>query len=344
MDGGRRVLRSLREPVEALFDVAHPHPVQAGSFQAGSFHAGPYATPYINPVSSQPAERRVRPPASAPHHAQRPARGLSRLAALPGLGTAALVLLFGGVGLAGVVQNGGYAEFVARNGAPRDIVARALGFSIEVVTISGLGELSEGDVLAASGVKPTHSLLFLDAETIRERLTALPLVESARVLKLYPDRLVIALEGRRPFALWQRDGKLSIVAADGVVVDEMRDERFLGLPFVVGEGAEKRLDEYMRLLEAAGDLKSRVRAGILVSGRRWSLDMTNGVEVKLPEREPEVALALLQRLQREARILDKDVISIDLRASGRVAVRLSEEAVAARAAATTRNSRKGGQT
>ncbi|XWX54216.1 cell division protein FtsQ/DivIB [Methylosinus sporium] len=341
MDGGRRVLRSLREPVEALFDVAHPHPVQAGSLHAGSLHAGAYSAPYVNPVGSEPAERRGRSAASA---AQAERGRLSRIAALPGIGTAALALLFGAVGSAGVAHNGGYAEFVARNGAPRDIVARALGFSIEVVTISGLGELSESDVLAASGVKPTNSLLFLDAETIRERLTALPLVESARVLKLYPDRLIIALEGRRPFALWQRDGKLSVVAADGVVIDEMRDERFIGLPFVVGEGAEKRLDEYMRLLEAAGDLKSRVRAGVLVSGRRWSLDMTNGVEVKLPEREPEAALALLQRLQREARILDKDVISIDLRASGRVAVRLSEEAVAARAAATSRNSRKGGQT
>lgn len=340
MDGGRRVLRSLREPVEALFDVAHPHPIQAGSYQAGSLQPGAYSAPYVSPVSSQPAERRSRP-ASAPHAE----RGrLSRLAALPGIGTAALALLFGGVGFVGVAHNGGYAEFVARNGAPRDIVARALGFSIEVVTISGLGELSEGDVLAASGVKPTHSLLFLDAETIRERLTALPLVESARVLKLYPDRLIIALEGRRPFALWQRDGKLSVVAADGVVIDEMRDERFLGLPFVVGEGAEKRLDEYMRLLEAAGDLKSRVRAGVLVSGRRWSLDMTNGVEVKLPEQDPEAALAVLQRLQREARILDKDVISIDLRAPGRVAARLSEEAAAARAAASSRGSHKGGQT
>ncbi|WP_246728740.1 cell division protein FtsQ/DivIB [Methylosinus sp. RM1] len=326
----------MREPVEALFDVAHPHPVQAGSL-----HAGAYSAPYVNPVGSEPAERRGRSAASA---AQAERGRLSRIAALPGIGTAALALLFGAVGSAGVAHNGGYAEFVARNGAPRDIVARALGFSIEVVTISGLGELSESDVLAASGVKPTNSLLFLDAETIRERLTALPLVESARVLKLYPDRLIIALEGRRPFALWQRDGKLSVVAADGVVIDEMRDERFIGLPFVVGEGAEKRLDEYMRLLEAVGDLKSRVRAGVLVSGRRWSLDMTNGVEVKLPEREPEAALALLQRLQREARILDKDVISIDLRASGRVAVRLSEEAVAARAAATSRNSRKGGQT
>ncbi|TDX63191.1 cell division protein FtsQ [Methylosinus sp. sav-2] len=342
MDGGRRVLRSLREPVEALFDVAHPHPVQAGSIHAGSLQPGAYSAPYVNSTASQPAERRVRPPAAAAPRAER--GRLSRLAALPGIGTAALALLFGGVGFAGVAHNGGYAEFVARNGAPRDIVARALGFSIEVVTISGLGELSEGDVLAASGVKPTHSLLFLDAETIRERLTALPLVESARVLKLYPDRLIIALEGRRPFALWQRDGKLSVVAADGVVIDEMRDERFLGLPFVVGEGAEKRLDEYMRLLEAAGDLKSRVRAGILVSGRRWSLDMTNGVEVKLPEQDPEAALAVLQRLQREARILDKDVISIDLRAPGRVAARLSEEAAAARAAASSRGSHKGGQT
>ncbi len=339
MDGGRRVLRSLREPVEALFDVAHPHPVQA-SYQAGALQPGAYSAPYVTPVASQPAERRTRP-AAAP----RAERGrLSRLAALPGIGTAALALLFGGVGFVGVAHNGGYAEFVARNGAPRDIVARALGFSIEVVTISGLGELSESDVLAASGVKPTHSLLFLDAETIRERLTALPLVESARVLKLYPDRLIIALEGRRPFALWQRDGKLSVVAADGVVIDEMRDERFLGLPFVVGEGAEKRLDEYMRLLEAVGDLKSRVRAGVLVSGRRWSLDMTNGVEVKLPEQDPEAALAVLQRLQREARILDKDVISIDLRAPGRVAARLSEEAAAARAAASSRGSHKGGQT
>ena len=40
--------------------------------------------------------------------------------------------------------------------------------------------------------------------------------------------------------------------------------------------------------------------------------------VKLPEHDPAGALATLARLQREARILDKDVISIDLRVPGRV--------------------------
>lgn len=334
MDGGRRVLRSLREPVSALFPLARP--IQRPAF----------AAPYPAPAAPAPrATLSPATPASREAPAPRRAPGGSLLLAflsLPGVGVAATVALFGVVGLTASTHNGGYAEFVARNGNPRDVIMRALGFSVEAITISGLDELREDEALAASGVGPTDTLPFLDAEAVRKRLLALPLIENARVLKLYPDRLVIALEERKPFALWQRNGQLAVVAADGMVVDEIRDERFLDLPFVVGEGAEKRLPEYARLLESAGPLKSRIRAGVLVSGRRWTLALTNGVEVKLPEREPDAALALLQKLQREARILDKDILSVDLRAPGRVAVRLSEEGAAARAAAQTRN--KGRQT
>ncbi|MBY6240745.1 cell division protein FtsQ/DivIB [Methylosinus sp. Sm6] len=335
MDGGRRVLRSLREPLSALFPLAPAQPVQSPAF------AAPFPAPAAAPRPRPPAA-----PAASPA-ARAPSGRWSRLAALlslPGVGPVSAAALFGVVGLTAATQNGDYDRFIAENGALRDVVARNIGFPIEVVTISGLGEMTEGDVLAASGVQPTQSLLFLNAEAVRGRLAELPLVESVRVLKLYPDRLVIALEGRRPFALWQRNGALSVIAADGMVIDEVRDERFLDLPFVVGEGAEKRVGDYARLLEAAGELKSRIRAGVLVSGRRWTLTMTNGVEVKLPESEPETALTLLRKLQREARILDKDILSVDLRAPGRVVARLSEEGAAARAAAQARNGRKGRQT
>jgi cell division protein FtsQ len=335
MDGGRRVLRSLREPFSALFTFAHARPLAAGaSFSPSASQASSFAL-------------QVRDDARTLRKFRKPAGRAERLAAfgrLPGLGLFLTLTMFATVGFVGSVQNGGYAEFVANNGAPRDVVARALGFEIEAVTITGLSELRESEILAASGVDPTNSLPFLDADAVRKRLMDIPLVESARVLKLYPNRLVIALEERKPFALWQRDGHLSVVAADGKVVDELRDERFLGLPFVVGEGAEKRLAEYARLLAAAGDLKSRIKAGTLVSGRRWTFTMTNGVAVKLPEQDPEGALAALQRLQREARILDKDILSVDLRTPGRVAVRLTEEGVAARAATLARKTHKAGQT
>jgi cell division protein FtsQ len=271
---------------------------------------------------------------------------LSRLALLgrPGVGTLAIFALFGLVGAAGSVENGGYAALVESEGELYDIVARAAGFPISAVTITGQSRLRERELLEAAGVGPRNSLPFLNATAVRERLMQVPLVKSARVVKFYPNRLVIAIEERQPSALWQRDGRVAVISDDGVPIDELRDQRYLGLPFVVGEGAQKRLLEFHMLMARAGDLAHRVKAGVLVAGRRWNLDMTNGVTVKLPELNPFGALDTLTRLQREARILDKDVMSIDLRIPERISVRLTEEAAAAREAqlAPHKSSKRGG--
>jgi len=123
------------------------------------------------------------------------------------------------------------------------------------------------------------------------------------------------------------------VAADGAVIDQMRDQRFAGLPFVVGDGANARMPEFAALVAAAGELAPKIRAGVLVANRRWNLKMASGVDVLLPEIDAQAAMATLVRLQRESRILDRDILSLDLRLGGRIFARLTEEAAAARAAA-----------
>jgi cell division protein FtsQ len=250
-----------------------------------------------------------------------------------GLGLALATALIVTVGALGALRGGEYQTFVAREGDIKDVIARALGFDIAMVTISGQAELREQEILGAAHVSPKNSLLFLDAAEARKGLEGLPLVKSASVRKLYPNHLVIDLIERAPYALWQQDGKVDIVAADGAPIDEMTDSRFIGLPFVVGEGANQRLSEFTGLLAAANELRPKIRAGVLVSGRRWNLVMTNGVVVKLPETNPEAAMATLVRMQRQDRVIDRDVLSLDLRIAGRMFVRLTEEAAAARAAA-----------
>jgi cell division protein FtsQ len=135
---------------------------------------------------------------------------------------------------------------------------------------------------------------------------------------------------REPHALWQRDGEVFVIAQDGTVIDVMQDARFANLPLVVGEDANRRTGDYLALLDAAGPLRGRVVAGTLVSGRRWTLKIDNGVDVRLPEIGASDAMARLAKLDREQKVLDKDVIAIDLRISDRVVVRLTEEAMAAR--------------
>lgn len=341
MDGGRRFLRSLKESFTARHSLV-PIGSGDGSYAlAGAAAAAPPSAPAAAPVTASPT-----PTPRMPLRSTRRERLLARLFLLgrPGVGTLVTLAFFAVVGAAGFVENGGYAALVASEGEIYDIAARAVGFPIAAVTITGQSRLSERELLEAAGVGPRNSLPFLDAIAVRDRLMQVPLVKSARVMKLYPNRLVIAIEERQPSALWQRDGRVAVISEDGVRIDELRDQRYLGLPFVVGEGAQRRLLEYQMLMTKAGDLAHRVKAGVLVAGRRWNFEMTNGVTVKLPEIGPAAALETLVRLQREARILDKDIMFVDLRIPDRVSVRLTEEAAAAREAqlAPHKSSKRGG--
>jgi cell division protein FtsQ len=185
--------------------------------------------------------------------------------------------------------------------------------------------------LAIAGIDASRSLPFFDVANARARLEADPLVKQASVRKLYPDQIVIDMVERTPYAVWQKDGGVSAIAADGAPIDEVTDGRYADLPFVVGEGANGRVREYVAMLDAMDELKPRVEAGVLVGQRRWNLRLKSGVDVKLPEDDPQAAIAELLRLQRQSRILEKDVLALDFRVPGRVFVRLTEDAAAARA-------------
>lgn len=248
-----------------------------------------------------------------------------------GLGIALTLALLVGVAALGAVRGGHYQAFVQSEGGIGDFLAREFGFGVKVVTIAGEARLTESEVLAIAGISPKASLPFFDAEAAKARLETTPIIKQASVRKLYPDQIVIDMVERTPAALWQRDGEIRTVAADGAVIDQLRDLRLADLPFVVGAGANARLPEFTALLEASQELRGKIAAGVLIGERRWNLHMKSGLDVKLPESDPAAAVATLLTLQREFRILDKDLIWLDLRTPGRVFARLSADAADARA-------------
>jgi cell division protein FtsQ len=69
--------------------------------------------------------------------------------------------------------------------------------------------------------------------------------------------------------------------------------------------------------------------------------MKSGLDVKLPETGPAAAMATLVKLQRESRILDRDLLWLDLRTPGRVFARLSVDAAAARQERLDAHAKKG---
>ncbi|MGL4634950.1 MAG: cell division protein FtsQ/DivIB [Beijerinckiaceae bacterium] len=247
-----------------------------------------------------------------------------------GAGTVATLLFFSMIGTTGWIMGGHHEAMRGSHGQLRDITARGFGFPIRTVDVTGVSELTKEEILTASGLTPSGSLLFVDVAQIRANVKAVPLVAEATVRKLYPDRVNITVVEREPFALWQQEGTVSVVSADGTVIDNLSDKRYLKLPHVVGPGARLRVREYADILAQVPEMRSQIRAGVLVSERRWTLKLANGVDVKLPEQNPVGALQKLAKLDKDSQVLSKDIIAVDLRVPGRVAFRLSEESAAAR--------------
>ena len=239
------------------------------------------------------------------------------------------VVVLLGAGLLGAERGGQLDAVTAQYGGVGDWIACTLRLGVRMVTVSGATHMSERKILAIAGVDDKKSLPFFDVAQARARLEADPLIKQASVRKLYPNQIVIEIVERTPYAVWQKDGDVRAIAADGAPIDEVNDGRYADLPFVVGEGANGRVREFVALLDAMDELKPRVEAGVLVDQRRWNLRLKSGIDIKLPESDPEAAIAELLILQRQSRILEKDVLALDFRVPGRVFARLSEEAAAA---------------
>jgi cell division protein FtsQ len=215
----------------------------------------------------------------------------------------------------------------------RDAAANAAGFRIASIALSGERHVSREEILSAAGVTGTTSLLFFDVEGARERLKTNPWIADATVLQLYPDRLQIGIKEREAFALWQQAGRVAVVAGDGTVLEPYVNPRLIRLPLVVGVGAAARAKEILALLDRYPDLRDQVRASVLIGERRWNLRLKNGLDIRLPETEVAPALATLVGLDKDKKLLSRDIVAVDLRLPDRVTVQLSEAAAALRAEA-----------
>lgn len=263
-----------------------------------------------------------------PRWLRRPARALGRLFG-PDVEAPrfAATFLSGGLllatGIYGAAVGGHMPELI------KGVTART-GFAVADVRVSGNRETSEIDVVGSLGLDGYTALIGLDVREARERVVALPWVESATVRKVYPDAIEVSLVERKAFAIWQHEGELTLIESDGRPIAPMTGNRFAELPLVVGEGAPDRAADFLRRVTAYPQLAGQVRGYVRIAGRRWDLHLANGVVIRLPDHGEDAALAAFARMQDEHDVLGRDIVAVDLRLRDRITIQLSAEAASER--------------
>jgi len=230
-----------------------------------------------------------------------------------------------GIVLAGLVvvhsaQSGGAAARLQKSFAKR------IDLRVQDIQIDGRQNTPEPLLRAALGVNKGDPILGFSVEAARDRIESLSWVEHVAVERRLPGTIWVALTERRPFAIWQSQGKFLLIDRDGQTVTNEDVAAFGELPLVVGAGAPAHAAEMLDLLSSFPEIHDHVAAMVRVGERRWNLQLKNGMTVMLPEGHEDAALKRLHDLQSTQALLDRPLLSIDMRLPDRLAVRTKQGA------------------
>lgn len=200
----------------------------------------------------------------------------------------------------------------------------AAGFKLNNLTVTGREQTKADDILAAVDVEQGAPILTIDLASAREALESLPWIERVRVERQLPDTIHIEIKERKAFALWQREGRYTLVDVAGNPIVDVPGQ-YGNLPLIVGAGAPQRAAAMLTEMAAIPQLAARAKAYVLVGGRRWNIhfdSFDSGIAVHFPEDGFGDALRRLATLERDHRILERDLVFVDLRLPDRLIVRL----------------------
>ena len=177
---------------------------------------------------------------------------------------------------------------------------------------------------ADEGASTKAPQALVDVAQIRQRLLGYGWVKDARVSRRLPDTLVIDIVERTPAALWQTDGRLALIDAQGVVLDRVPVDKMPDLPLLIGAGANRQEEQLSRLMAAVPTLKPQLASANWVGGRRWDIAFQSGETLVLPEGEDasKTALTKVVKLDKESGLLGRGILRFDMRNPRQMTVRL----------------------
>lgn len=202
-------------------------------------------------------------------------------------------------------------------------------FRVSLARVEGASDDLAEAVRSRLGLALPMSSFDIDLDAVRARVEALDAVLRADVRVRSGGVLQIVITERVPVAIWRTEAGLTLVDDTGHRVAGLvaRSDR-PDLPLIAGEGADRATPEALDLITAAGPLAPRIRGLVRMGDRRWDVVLDRDQRVLLPEKNPVQAMERLLALDHVQDIMNRDILTVDLRSDHRPTLRLTPNALA----------------
>lgn len=291
--------------------------------QAAAPQRAPVAVPQA--VAAQPAVRHDPAPTRAAYRMQRlwltPLFRVLVRVGLPAFVLALAVLLWLG-------NDQRRAALLAQVDGLRESVENRPEFRVDVLQISGASPSLDAAIREMLALKLPLSSFDIDMEGARAKLATLDAVEAVSIKVGGQGALEVEITERMPAMIFRRGEELDLLDKTGRRVARIltRTDR-ADLPVIAGAGANLAAAEALQIIAAAGPVLPRLRGLIRMGERRWDLVLDRDQRILLPAQEPVRALERLLALDKAEDLMNRDILTVDLRNQQRPTLRLAPAAL-----------------
>ncbi|WP_238523273.1 cell division protein FtsQ/DivIB [Anaplasma centrale] len=173
------------------------------------------------------------------------------------------------------------------------------GFSTKEVVIRGNSTVPTSEIL--SMVNRDSPIVLLSLSALRNRIKShSPWVKEVAVHRELANGILrITIEEYAAFANWRHHGVNSIIDNTGHVIMNS-DERLDDLVSIYGDEALEGLHFVREVLSNGGMLSTMVSSFSWLGNRRWDVGFSSGLQVRLPENNPQAAWNYLAQLYKSS--------------------------------------------
>ena len=188
----------------------------------------------------------------------------------------------------------------------------SVGLKLQNVRLVGVSDIAAPDIKKAMKFTRGQPLALMDLKQVQADIESVGWVKEASVRRQFPGLLIVSVVERPRLAVWQYQGKNSVIDDQGHVIPEAAASKFPELPYIVGEGANEVAPDIIELMQARPALMQKTYALQRVDTRRWNILLKNGAVIKLPALNQDQAMLKLDALIAQQRVLDQGLAEIDL--------------------------------
>ena len=153
---------------------------------------------------------------------------------------------------------------------------------IKKINIIGLNDDDKEIILQNLQSIRLNNIFLINYEDLNEILNSNAFVESHEIFRKYPSTLDIKIKKTKLLAKINRDGELLFIGSNGKFLKY--EHSSLKLPFIFGNPEVKDFLKLKKAIDESNILYEEVKNFYFFPSKRWDLELTNNIIIKLPKK------------------------------------------------------------